>query len=76
MDKGIFDLAERAITAQQFLLKYINNTDNFREIVDSALKNESPETQPMVLTSLISYMIAKEENIDIENLINEAEGDE
>jgi len=76
MDKGIFDLAERAITAQQFLLKYINNTDDFREIVDAAIKDESPENQPMVLTSLISYMIAKEENIDIENLINEAEGDE
>lgn len=76
MDKGIFDLAERAITAQQFLLKYINNTDNFREIVDAAIKDESPENQPMVLTSLISYMIAKEENIDIENLINETKGDE
>lgn len=76
MDKGIFDLAERAITAQQFLLKYINNNDNFREIVDAAIKDESPENQPMVLTSLISYMIAKEENIDIENLINETEGDE
>lgn len=76
MDKGIFDLAERAITAQQFLLKYINNKDNFREIVDSALKNESPETQPMVLTSLISYMIAKEENIDIDSLISEEEDNE
>lgn len=67
MNKEIFDLAERVITAQRYLLKYINNTDNFREIVDSALKNENPETQPMVLTSLISYLMAKEENIDIES---------
>lgn len=72
----LYEITEKAITAQQFLLKYINNSDNFREIVDAAIKDESPENQPMVLTSLISYMIAKEENIDIENLINEAEGDE
>lgn len=72
----LYEITEKAVTAQQFLLKYINNTDNFREIVDAAIKDESPENQPMVLTSLISYMIAKEENIDIENLINEAEGDE
>lgn len=76
MDKGLYEITEKAVTAQQFLLKYINNTDNFREIVDAAIKDEAPENQPMVLTSLISYMIAKEENIDIENLINEAEGDE
>lgn len=76
MDKGLYEITEKAITAQQFLRKYINNTDNFREIVDAAIKDESPENQPMVITSLISYMIAKEENIDIENLINETEGDE
>lgn len=63
--KELFELTEKAVTAQQILLKYIENKDHFRETVDTALDGiEDEKSKACTLTSLISYTLTKESEIE------------